>query len=145
MIGLPPYGQQLVGILPTAFSTSALALAKMELAGEPKLPEGPKTFFIPSNSAWRGLGYRINAFLFSKFGEKYLAALLKYHITHGKVVYTDYVIEPPKDEDEAKTEDEGHYHAELDTFLGDKKLTVDIWRKGPWTRLVVNDKFPART
>lgn len=145
MIGLPPYGQQLVGILPTAFSTSALALAKMELAGEPKLPEGPKTFFIPSNSAWRGLGYRINVFLLSKFGEKYLAALLKYHITHGKVVYTDYVIEPPKDEDEAKTEDEGHYHAELDTFLGDKKLTVDIWRKGPWTRLVVNDKFPART
>ncbi|RPB25350.1 FAS1 domain-containing protein, partial [Terfezia boudieri ATCC MYA-4762] len=143
LIILPPYAQQLVGILPTVFSTSALALAKMELAGEPKLPEGPKTFFIPPNSAWRGLGYRVNAFLFSRFGEKHLAALMKYHITHGKVVYTDYVIEPPKDGDEAKIEDEGHYHTELDTFLGDAKLTVDIWRKGPWAKLVVGDKVPT--
>ncbi|KAF8415348.1 hypothetical protein EV426DRAFT_722150 [Tirmania nivea] len=74
---LPPYAQNLVGILPTAFSTSALAFAKMELAGEDKFPDGPKTFFIPPNSAWKRLGYRINAFLFSSFGEKYLAALFE--------------------------------------------------------------------
>lgn len=140
----PTFAQRLVGILPTAFSTSALALAKMELAGEPKLPEGPKTFFIPPNSAWKGLGYRINAFLFSHYGEKYLAALMKYHITHGKVVYSDYVIEPKNDGNKAKSNgEEAHFHTELDTFLGDKKLTIDIWRKGPWTRWKINEKIPA--
>lgn len=142
---LPPYAKNLVTVLPTAFSTSALAFAQMELAGEHTLPEGPKTFFIPPNSAWKRLGYRINAFLFSKFGEKYLAALMKYHITHGKVVYSDFVLEPKKDKDDATTEDESHFHTELDTFLGDKKLTVDIWRKGPWTKWRINEREPVST
>lgn len=141
MIFLPPYAQDLVTILPTFFSTSALAFAKLELAGEPKFPEGAKTYFIPTNSQWRRLGFRINGFLFSKHGEKYLAALLKYHITHGKVVYSDHVITPKDDKDKAS--EEGHYHTELDTFLGDKKLTVDIWRKGPWTKWRINEKIPA--
>jgi len=141
LIFLPPYTQNLVTILPSFFSTSALALTKLEASGALKIPEGPKTFFIPINSSWRRLGFRINGFLFSRFGEKYLAALLKYHIAHGKVVYSDYVIE--EKEDKGKATEEVHYHADLDTLLGDKKLTVDIWRKGPWTKWRINGNIPA--
>jgi len=67
IIILPPYAGELIGILPTVFSTSAYAFTKLELSGVLRLPDGPKTFFIPANSAWRRLGYRINAFLFSRF------------------------------------------------------------------------------
>lgn len=122
------------------FSTSALAFAKMELAGEPPLPEGPKTFFIPANSAWKALGYKVNAWLFSTKGEKYLAALMKYHVTHPKVVYTNYVLVPDTDESSTRPD---HYHAELTTFLGDKNLTVDIWTSGHWAKWVINGKIPA--
>jgi len=141
LIFLPPYAEELVTILPSFFSTSALALTKLEASGALKLPEGPKTFFLPVNSSWRRLGTRINGFLFSRFGEKHLAALLKYHIAQGKVVYSDYVIEEKGDK--GKATEEVHYHADLDTLLEDKKLTVDIWRKGPWTKWRINGRIPA--
>jgi len=139
-IVIPLDAATLIGVVPTVFSTSALAFTKLDLAGEHPPPEGPKTFFIPANRAWKALGYKINAFLFSKAGEKYLAALMKYHVTHPKVVYSDYVLEPEEDETSNKP---CHYHTELDTFLGDKKLPVDIWRRGRWSKWVINNKVPA--
>ena len=106
-----------------------------------ELPDGPKTIFAPSNRAWARLGYKINGFLFSKFGEKYLTALLKYHIAPGKAVFSDYVAEGKKEE---KTEDDDDgYHAELDTLLGDKKVKVDIFRKGPHVRWKLNERVPV--
>ncbi|KAF8469137.1 FAS1 domain-containing protein [Kalaharituber pfeilii] len=133
-IFLPPFAETLLEIVPTEFSTTAFALTKTGLAKD--LPDGPKTFFAPSNRAWYILGFKINAFLFSKYGEKYLAALLKYHVAPGKVLYSDYVIEPKKEE--SKATDVDKYHAELDTLLGDKKIIVDIWKKDRWVKWIVN-------
>lgn len=47
------------------------------------------TFFAPSNIAFKKLGPKINAFLFSRFGEKYLKALLEYHVVANRTLYTD--------------------------------------------------------
>lgn len=63
---------------------------------------------------------------------------MKYHVTHGKIVYSDYVIEETKTESPSKP-----HHYELDTFLGDNKLKVDIWKRGHWVKWVINGKTPA--
>ena len=47
------------------------------------------TVFAPSNFAFQKLGPRINAFLFSHYGQKYLKALLKYHIVANETLYSD--------------------------------------------------------
>jgi uncharacterized surface protein with fasciclin (FAS1) repeats len=138
---LPPHASTIAEILPTLFSTTALALHKTGLLES--LPEGPKTFFAPSNRAWESLGFKVNAFLFSRFGEKYLAALLKYHVVPGKVVYSDYRIIPKKDDDGEKDQEEGYFHADLETLLGDKKIIVDIYRHGGFTKWRVNGHVPV--
>lgn len=45
--------------------------------------------FAPSNFAFQKLGPRLNAFLFSSYGQKYLKALLKYHIVANQTLYSD--------------------------------------------------------
>jgi Fasciclin domain len=47
------------------------------------------TFFATPNEAWSSLGPVANAFLFSPRGEKYLKALLKYHVVVNQTLYTD--------------------------------------------------------
>ena len=47
------------------------------------------TVFAPNNFAWKLLPFKVNAFLFSKCGEKYLKALLSYHIVANQTLYTD--------------------------------------------------------
>jgi hypothetical protein len=75
----PPKTLQVLELLPTEFSTLLLGLGKTGLIEE--LAEATTTggtFFAPPNGAFKKLGPRINGFLFSKFGKKYLKALLKY-------------------------------------------------------------------
>ena len=47
------------------------------------------TLFAPSNFAFKLLGPKINAFLFSSYGLKYLEALLKYHVVSDQTLYSD--------------------------------------------------------
>lgn len=55
------------------------------------------TFFAPTNLAFKKLGPKVNAFLFSRWGEKYLKALLKYHVVLDRTLYSD-AYNKPKDE-----------------------------------------------
>ena len=86
----PPPALKILEILPSEFSTLQLGLIKTGLFKE---IEDSKhyggTLFAPSNWAFKKLGPKINAFLFSKFGEKYLKALLEYHIVANQTLYSD--------------------------------------------------------
>jgi uncharacterized surface protein with fasciclin (FAS1) repeats len=111
------------------------------------------TFFAPPNGAFQKLGPRINAFLFSKYGEKYLKALLKYHVVANATLYSNAFYGPHKSDVLVGTEDEvgadatPYIHYDLPTLLEDKSLAVDVTRYGPFigiringfTRVVVSD------
>ena len=47
------------------------------------------TVFAPSNFAFQKLGPKINGFLFSSYGQKYLKALLEYHVVANQTLYSD--------------------------------------------------------
>jgi len=81
------------------------------------------TFFAPSNFAFQKLGPRINGFLFSEHGLKYLKALLQYHVVAGETLYSDAYY--PHDS-KKKAETKGHLHFDLPTLLEGKSLSVDI-------------------
>jgi len=138
----PPELVKILELLPGTFSTLVNGLYKTELIkAVTNVTEGV-TFFAPSNAAFQKLGARANAFLFSKYGEKYLKALLKYHVAPGKVVYTDGIVDTTEEEAaDVKPPGglpKGHYHADLDTLLEDHKLSVDIGRFGRLVDFVVN-------
>ena len=81
----------IIDLLPGEFSTLELGLGKTGLI--PALNDTSNhvggTLFAPSNFAFRKLGPRINAFLFSTYGQKYLKALLKYHVVANRTLYSD--------------------------------------------------------
>jgi len=85
----PPPIHRIISAFPTTFSTLELGLTKTGLL-EALNTTGTagKTFFAPTNFAFLKLGPRINAFLFSKFGEKYLKALLEYHVSPNTTLYS---------------------------------------------------------
>ncbi len=135
----PPPAAKILELLPGEFSTLQLALVKTGL--DDVIAEGPHaggTLFAPSNSAFRKLGPKINAFLFSKYGEKYLSALLKYHIVANQTLYSDAFFRT--DSESENTEDitsigtsERKFHVDLPTLLEDKSLSIDITR---WGRII---------
>ena len=97
------------------------------------------TLFAPSNFAFKRLGPRINAFLFSKYGEKYLKALLLYHAADNITLYSDAIYKtgsieeaphhgPPK----------GFFHVDLPTGLKGKSLSIDIARYGRFITIKIN-------
>jgi uncharacterized surface protein with fasciclin (FAS1) repeats len=85
--------------LPGTFSTLELGLTKSDLVDAlNKTDSVGLTLFAPTNLAFKALGPRINAFLFSKFGAKFLKALLEYHIVPDKTLYsTSYTAVKGKD------------------------------------------------
>jgi len=122
------------------------------------------TFFAPSNFAFQKLGARINAFLFSKYGQKYLKALLEYHVVANQTLYSDAYYKP-----DAKPEDleckhhkgdhkggrrgpggpggpggphrgpvKGLFHVDLPTLLEDRSLSVDVARYGRLIEIKIN-------
>lgn len=111
------------------------------------LAHGPHeggTLFAPNNWAFKKLGPRINAFLFSKYGEKYLKALLKYHVVANQTLYSDAFYRSKEVEstvvDDIDTEDvpKGRFHVDLPTLLDDKSLSIDVARYGGFITIKIN-------
>ncbi|KAL4880122.1 FAS1 domain-containing protein [Aspergillus karnatakaensis] len=143
----PPRTLLLLDVLPTKFSTFNLALHKASLTHylNTTSTDNSKgfTLFAPSNRAFEHLGLKINAFLFSPPGLKYLAALLKYHIVPGTTVYSDTVytkdgeIKPLSLDGDVIAEG-GLTHLDLETLLGEHKISVDVAHFGPYVSFKLN-------
>lgn len=132
----PPKAVDIITLLPGEFSTLTLGLEKTGLLDAINNTEHTGgTFFAPSNWAFKKLGPRINAFLFSSYGEKYLKALLKYHVVADQTLYSDAFYRPSKDDEERSN---GYFHVDLPTLLDDKYLSVDIASHGPFTEIKIN-------
>ena len=71
------------------------------------------TLFAPSNFAFQKLGPRINAFLFSKYGLKYLKALLKYHVVANQTLYSDAYYKGESKNVEETGIPKGYFHVGL--------------------------------
>jgi len=141
----PPSAYKILSLLPGEFSTLDYALSKTGL--DKTIAEGPRTggtIFAPSNWAFKKLGPKINAFLFSSYGEKYLAALLKYHVVANQTLYSDAFYKAKDLEGEnsngAEGEDipKGRFHIDLPTLLGDKSLGIDVARWGGFITIKIN-------
>lgn len=87
----PPKVATIIQYLPGEFSTLELGLTKTGLL--PAVADTSNhiggTVFAPSNFAFQKLGPKINGFLFSKYGQKYLKALLEYHVVANQTLYSD--------------------------------------------------------
>jgi len=146
----PPNVIKIIDLLPSEFSTLELGLGKTGLLEEFNTTNHPGgTLFAPSNFAFAKLGPKINAFLFSTYGQKYLKALLLYHVVPKTTLYSDAIYEAKDDSDEkehvhcngkakGKSIPKGYYHYDLPTMLDDKTLNVDISRFGGFIRFKVN-------
>ncbi|WEW56735.1 hypothetical protein PRK78_002184 [Emydomyces testavorans] len=121
---LPPLqSSDTLSLVPSVFSTLDFGLLKTglyEKINDTSTHTG-STIFAPSNLAFRKLGPMVNAFLFSRWGEKYLRALLRYHIVFDHTLYSDAYHRPKKEEDSSKT-----IHVDLPTLLDDRHLSIDI-------------------
>lgn len=151
----PPKVVNIITSFPGEFSTLELALYKTGLfdAFNDTSKHNGGTLFAPSNNAFQRLGPRINAFLFSEHGLKYLKALILYHAADDITLYSDAIY---RTEDDATSFPDhripkGLYHIDLPTGLKDKHLSVDIARYGRlitikingFTRVVVSDGIAA--
>lgn len=141
----PPPAAKIIELLPGEFSTFELALSKTGL--DKVIADSPHTggtLFAPSNWAFKKLGPKINAFLFSKYGEKYLKALLKYHIVANQTLYSDAFYRAKDSDAEAMDETDsesipkGHFHVDLPTLLDDKSLSIDVARWGGFITIKIN-------
>lgn len=137
----PPKVATILDILPGEFSTLELGLTKTglweKIQNADDYPHEGGTFFAPSNFAFKKLGPKVNAFLFSRFGLKYLKALLKYHIVVNQTLYTDAFYDASKDES-VKIDRPPYYHFDLPTVLEGKPLAVDVARYGPFVEIRIN-------
>ena len=139
----PPSVAEIIDLLPGEFSTLELGLGKTGLYEKMNATEYPHeggTLFAPSNFAFKKLGPKINAFLFSKYGQKYLKALLEYHIVVNQTLYSDAFYNADSDSESASFESMArppYYHFDLPTVLG-KPLAVDAARYGPFVEIRIN-------
>lgn len=137
----PPNVASIIDLLPGQFSTLELGLGKTDLLdtfNNTKFPHEGRTLFAPSNFAFEKLGPRVNAFLFSKYGKKYLKALLEYHMVVDQTLYTDAFYDATTDGGEAITARPPYYHYDLPTELDGKYLAVDVARYGPFVSIRIN-------
>ncbi|KAK4041753.1 fasciclin domain protein [Parachaetomium inaequale] len=137
----PPSQVSIIRLLPAQFSTLALALETTGLADElENLPRsGGGTLFAPTNRAWARLGPRVNAFLFSEHGKKYLRALVRYHVVVNETVYSDaYYRGGGEDGKESGGGGGGYWHVDLPTLLGGKPVSVDVKTWRGFVSVVVN-------
>lgn len=140
----PPSALKIVSLLPSGpngFSNLLLALEKTGLESAIKAAGGRGgTLFAPNNFAFWKLGPKINAFLFSEHGEKYLAALLKYHAVGNQTLYSDAYYGPKTHHDEVEHESipKGLFHIDLPTLLKGKSLSIDVARYGGLISIKIN-------
>jgi uncharacterized surface protein with fasciclin (FAS1) repeats len=132
----PPKIVDILSALPGEFSTLELALVKTGLyaAFNDTSSHVGGTLFAPSNSAFQRLGPKINAFLFSKYGEKYLKALILYHAAANFTLYSDAYYPPEGQASIPKS----RFHVDLKTGLKGKFLSVDVARFGRLVDIRVN-------
>lgn len=131
----PPRAFKIIDLLPSEFSTFELALGKTGLLDAYNSTDHPSgTLFAPSNFAFQKLGPKINAFLFSEYGRKYLKALILYHTVPDNVLYSDAFVKAEGYDGIPK----GHYHVDLPTALEDHSLSVDVGRYGGLIDIKVN-------
>jgi len=133
----PPPGLKIIEFLPGEFSTLELGLAKTGLLEKLNTTDhNGGTLFAPNNWAFKKLGPRINAFLFSEHGAKYLKALLEYHVVPDHTLYSDAYYKA----DSSKVDDMevGHFHVDLPTLLEDRTLSVDVGRLGGFITIRIN-------
>lgn len=134
----PPPTTTILSLLPGEFSTLLLGLEKTGLFETLKeAPHVGGTFFAPSNFAFKKLGPKINAFLFSKYGEKYLKALLKYHVVANQTLYSDAFYKSTNAES-VEGVPKGYFHVDLPTLLDDKSLSIDVARYGRFISIKIN-------
>ena len=134
---LPPLKVvDIISALPGEFSTLELALVKTGLLSKfnDTSSHVGGTLFAPSNSAFQKLGPRINAFLFSKYGEKYLKALILYHAASDFTLYSDAYYPPEGQTSIPKS----RFHVDLETGLPGKSLSVDVLRYGRFVDMRIN-------
>ena len=135
-------------MLPNAFSTLELGLGKTGLLDTLNETDFKgSTWFLPDNSAFSRLGPRINAFLFSSYGLKYLKPLLEYHVIPDRTLYSDAYYEPSSDSTELVGHSEGarrrgppkgYFHIDLPTLLEDRSLDINIARYGRLIDIKIN-------
>lgn len=136
----PPKAAKIIQFLPGEFSTLELGLTKTSLlkAINDTSNHVGGTLFAPSNFAFQKLGPRINGFLFSEYGQKYLKALLKYHVVANQTLYSDaYYKSESTDVDESGIP-KGYFHIDLPTLLEDKSLSIDVGRYGRFISIKIN-------
>lgn len=139
----PPKVADIITSFPGEFSTLELALYKTGLFpafNDTKTHKNGGTLFAPSNFAFQKLGPRVNAFLFSQYGLKYLKALIEYHGAPGVTLYSDAIYKSEKSAEGFPDHriPKGVYHIELETGLKDKHLSVDIARYGRLITIKIN-------
>jgi uncharacterized surface protein with fasciclin (FAS1) repeats len=137
----PPNAITVVDRFPGYFSTLELGLSKTELLEKlNSTNHAGGTLFAPSNWAFQKLGPRINAFLFSPYGLKYLKALLEYHVVPGHTLYSDAYYRADDDDDHEAPADtpKGLFHVDLPTLLEHRRLSVDIARYGAFISIKIN-------
>lgn len=135
----PPKILTIIDLFPTEFSTLELGLGKTGLLEKLNTTHhAGGTFFAASNSAFSKLGPRINAFLFSKYGEKYLKALLEYHVVPDHTLYSDAYYKAGGGEKDLESKAGGYFHVDLPTLLKDRHLSVDIARYGGFISIKIN-------
>lgn len=144
----PPTAIKIIDLLPSEFSTLQVALYKTGL-GEAlaKSKHVGGTLFAPSNYAFAKLGPKINAFLFSKYGAKYLKAILEYHVVPSQTLYSDAFYsgknssetgEVAELEEDVAGIPKGQYHVDLSTLLGEESLSIDVARYGGFISIKIN-------
>jgi uncharacterized surface protein with fasciclin (FAS1) repeats len=141
----PPKTLRILSYLPADFSTLLLGLGKTGLIGalnETSSSNTGGTFFAPPNSAFKKLGPKINAFLFSPYGAKYLKALLEYHVVANQTLYSNAYYGPTAANvntgDNAEADAVPYFHFDLPTLLEDKSLAIDVTRYGPFISMKIN-------
>ncbi|KAF2131138.1 FAS1 domain-containing protein [Dothidotthia symphoricarpi CBS 119687] len=138
----PPKVAAIIDLLPGEFSTLELALGKTGLFdavnNTKNYPHEGGTLFAPSNFAFKKLGVKANAFLFSKYGEKYLKALLEYHIVVNQTLYTDAFFDATSKDSADVADRPPYYHFDLPTVLEGKYLAIDVTRYGPFVSIRIN-------
>ncbi|TEY84244.1 hypothetical protein BOTCAL_0018g00210 [Botryotinia calthae] len=143
----PPPALKIIELLPGEFSTLQLGLEKTGLFDAIAASHHTGgTLFAPSNWAFQKLGPRINAFLFSNYGQKYLKALLKYHVVANQTLYSDAFYKGKSDDQSINEADgidtanipKGHFHVDLPTLLKDKSLSIDVGRFGGLITIRIN-------
>lgn len=153
MLVPPPKAAEAIQFFPGEFSTLELGLTKTGLL--PALNDTSThvggTLFAPDNFAFLKLGPKINAFLFSSYGLKYLKALLEYHVVANQTLYSDayykadveqtkipkgffHVSNPPSGYEAPSHE----MQVDLPTLLKDKSLSIDVARYGRFIRIKIN-------